>query len=102
MELKELNMSSEEFFPTQDFVLVKPVELKAEDQTASGIIIIHEVSIVDRPQTGTIVNIGPDVKGFEIGNEILFPETDGQDFKFNNGNYTLYREKSILGRCKRK
>ncbi len=31
-------MSSEEFFPTQDFVLVKPVELKAEASVRVNII----------------------------------------------------------------
>lgn len=98
---QKLNMTSLEFRPQQDFLLVKSVELNQEETTSGGIILMHDISVVDRPQTGMVISAGPLSENINSGDEVLFPQTDGIDFIFLDGKFSLYREKSIIGVCER-
>jgi len=94
------NMSSEEFKVLQNFILVKPIELdRGELKTDTGLVLELEQnqSIVDRPTTGTVLKVGPDVNHIKIDSEILWVEQDGQDILLSDGEFLILKETSVLG-----
>jgi|SaaInl8_120m_RNA_FD_contig_21_292859_length_925_multi_6_in_0_out_0_2 co-chaperonin GroES (HSP10) len=77
-----------------DHVLIKP---KKEETTASGIIMVEEVSVENRTDKGEIIAIGDDVVNYKVGDLVRFPIHVGIDFDFLDGYYMIVTEDSLLG-----
>jgi len=94
-----VNLSSEEFKPKADSVLVKVDKRIDEKTTESGIIIPLNIdtSSIDRETSGFVVSVGDDVVGYDVGTFVLWPETDGLDLDFLDGEFLLLRAESIIG-----
>lgn len=98
------NISSQNFTPCQNFILLKPATdmngKKAEEITDSGLVLAlaKDKSVVnDRPTNGIILSCGPDCKIAIPGMEIYFEISRGQDLEFKNGFHMMIMEESILG-----
>ena len=50
-----------------------------------------------RPTTGTIVSVGKSDK-YKPGDFVVFPSTDGLDFKFTDGQFLILRLESLIGK----
>jgi chaperonin GroES len=93
--IKDLKTKSTEVKPLQDHILVRPIE--EDNVTESGIILTAgPESILDRPTHGEIIAIGPEVKIVKPGDIIYTPLSDGMDMELKDGEFVMYREKSIL------
>lgn len=99
MALQNVKIKSSEFQPKADNILVKPIELESEKVTDTGIVfeINANKGVADRPTMGTIVAIGKEVEDVSEGTEVFWPVTDGIDFEFTDGTFTLLRYESIIG-----
>lgn len=98
--MQRVKINSTKFQPRNEYILVKPVELdKGEETTESGIVLSFSQnnSIVDRPTTGEVVEIGKDIEDIEKGMFVVWPETDGIDLEFDDGEFMLLRDTSIIG-----
>lgn len=95
----KIYLNSTEFQPRQEFILVEPIELEKEEKTESGIVIAINAnsSIIDRPSTGVIIALGSKIEDLEVGDTVIWPDTDGIDFEFRDGNFVLLREVSVIG-----
>jgi chaperonin GroES len=87
--------------PLQDRVLVKP---KKEEEMKKGGIIIPDTA-KERPQEGTIVEIGPgkvDENGKRIpmevkkGDRVIYSKYAGNEIEIEGEEYILMRESDIL------
>lgn len=94
---QRVGILSTEFLPKNEYVLVKPVSLEKEQLTAGGIVIAINQSSLSRPTIGVVVEVGKDIEDIAKGDTILWPETDGLDFEFIDGEFMLLRYKSIIG-----
>jgi len=94
-----VNLTSTEFKPKADSLLIKVDKRIDEKTTDSGIIIPLNVdnSSIYRETAGVIQEVGDDVTGYGVGNFVLWPETDGLDLDFLDGEFLLLREESIIG-----
>ena len=97
---QKVDFKSTEFQPKNEFVLVGPFELKKEETLASGIVVVNELSVTDRPTSGEVIAVGKDIDDIDVGSVILWPNTDGIDLEFTDGVKTLLRYKSIIGGIK--
>lgn len=90
-------LSSSEFQPKNDYILVKPQALPTEIQTPSGIYLdVSPTRVTQRPTGGIVICSGSD-KDIKEDMYVLWPETDGIDIEFNDGNFVLLRYTSIIG-----
>lgn len=98
-KLQQVYVESSEFKPKKDNILVKPIELKHEKVTETGLVVQVNTnrSVTDRPTMGTVIAIGDDVKDIKEGDIVFWPITDGLDFEFNDGVFILLRYESIIG-----
>lgn len=74
--------------PTQNCVIVKPDIEK------------HKLFALLRDKqtgTGVVTYVGPDVEELKIGNRVLFGDSIGYDFKWDDQNYLIMRESHVLG-----
>jgi len=98
--IKDKNTNVEEFIPMQNFIVVEPIQLEqGEEVTESGLIISmkQNESVTDRPTTGKVLSVGPDVKYVKKDYEIYWPKTDGLDLTFKDGEFMMFKEDSIVG-----
>lgn len=96
-----LDMESKDFEPLSKLLLVKTDKIITEEVSQSGVIVeIKQKSVLDRPYTGTVVAIGPEVKEIAIGDKVIWPIAEGLDFKLNDGNFTLLKIESVIGKNK--
>ena len=95
--IQEIFIKSSEFQAKNEFLLVKPQEAPKETVTESGIILALHKSVLDVPTSGTVINLGQDIKDIKEGDFVMWPNTDGIDIKFNDGEFKLLRYKSIIG-----
>jgi co-chaperonin GroES (HSP10) len=97
--IQRVYIESEEFKPQNDFILVKPQEFKEEETTTSGIVLSQakDQSGMERPTAGITVAIGDEVEGIVKDDFIMWPNTDGLNIEFNDGEFLLLRAKSIIG-----
>jgi len=107
MTKQVLDMNSTEFKPRNKFYLVEPKALRSEKVLESGLIIPltgHETSVVEtRPTSGVVVaSCMPDNEEIDvdIDDMVIWPATDGIDLVFNDGNFLLIRDTSIIGKQK--
>lgn len=105
--LQEIKMLSKDFQPLQEFLLVKPDETSNEEMTDGGILITHQKSITMRPCSGVVLAKGPGCENIEVGDYVVFPDTDGIDVKFEDSDtlidysqFMLLRYKSVIGKKK--
>lgn len=98
MTVQRVNLDSNQFQPKQEYVLVKPEALIKEKETESGIVIqLQKQHSVERPTYGEVVAVGNSIDDITEGMFIMWPETDGLDIEFNDGEFLLLRYKSIIG-----
>lgn len=80
--------------PLRDRVLV--AENKAEEKTASGIILDGVNSIRDS-KTGTVLAIGPKVTDVQVGDKILLDWSKAQVVKVGDSQRVLIKQEDIVG-----
>lgn len=87
--------------PLFDNVLIKPLE--AETKTASGILLPDTVK--EKPQTGTIMAIGPGAKNEDgkiipmvvgVGQKVMYKKWGGNEIKVGYEEWMLVEQKDIL------
>lgn len=101
MALQRVYVNSTEFQPSSELILVKPEALKKEETTASGLVIaIKKETVVERPAFGKVIAVGTDVKNISEEEIIFWPSTDGIDLEFDDGEFLLLRDKSVIGKKK--
>ncbi len=81
------------FRPASDVMLIRRTEAKL----GAGIIELAESVEKEQPAEGTILNVGPDVTKFNIGDYVAFGKYAGQLFKLNGEELLLAREEEMLG-----
>lgn len=101
---QQVNLLSKEFQPKNEYILVKPEELKQQTEKTleSGLILAIQPksTLLTRPTSGPVVAVGSDIEDIKEGDFILWPGTDGLDLEFIDGIFTLLRYKSVIG-CKK-
>jgi len=104
MSKQRIYLNSSEFKPMDELILVKPESLKNEEVSESGIVIAinQNQSVIDRPTSGVVIDFGEAVKSVNLNDMIIWPGTDGIDLEFNDGEFLLLREESIIGTKKDK
>ena len=97
--IQNKSMTSKEFKVLQNFVVAKPVPLETGEVLEGGVIIDTEQnnSIINRPTTGTVITVGPEVKSVSIGDTVIWVEQDGMEMQFSDGEFLILKETSILG-----
>lgn len=91
-------MTSAQFVPKGSYILAKAEELEKEEESAGGIVIPkYNRSSMERPTSGTVVEVGPEVEDIKPTNFILWPMTDGIDLEFDDGEFILLRYESVIG-----
>jgi co-chaperonin GroES (HSP10) len=105
--LQEIKMLPTDFQPLQEFMLIKPDATSNEEVTEGGFIITHQKSITMRPCSGVVLAKGPGCENIEVGDYVVFPDTDGIDVKFEDSDtlidysqFMLLRYKSVIGKKK--
>jgi len=100
---QQISIDSSEFQPKNEYMLIEPADKPSEKTTDAGIIIpLMNTSVVNsRPTSGTVISVGSDIKDIEVGDFVMWPNTDGLDLSFDDGEYMLMRYESIIGSKKR-
>ena len=90
-------MAEVNFKPNEDRVLVLPAP--AEEKTAGWIIIPDAAK--EKPQTGTVVSVGPGKKDepitLNVGDTIFYGKYSGTEIKLDGKDYLIMRASDILG-----
>lgn len=90
-------MAEVNFKPNEDRVLVLPAP--AEEKTAGGIIIPDAAK--EKPQTGTIVAVGPGKKDepitLGVGATVYYGKYSGTEIKLDGKDYLIMKASDILG-----
>ena len=90
-------MAEVNFKPNEDRVLVLPAP--AEEKTAGGIIIPDAAK--EKPQTGTIVAVGPGKKDepitLSVGATVYYGKYSGTEIKLDGKDYLIMKASDILG-----
>jgi chaperonin GroES len=94
---QEVSIESTEFQPRKDYILVNAEELQDEKVTESGLVISLQRSSLERPTIGQIIAVGVEIEDLKIGDTVMWPQTDGIDIAFTDGDRVLLRYESILG-----
>ena len=82
--------------PLGDRVLIKPVDVLMETQTASGIIIPDTVS-KEKPEQGEVIGVGKKVSSeIKIGDKVVFSRYGYEDVKVKDVEYYILKEENIL------
>lgn len=100
---KEANVKIK-FKPLGDRVLVRPEEV-ADEKSPSGII-IPDTAQKEKPETGTVVAVGPGKPGddneiipvaVKVGDKVMFSKYGFDEITINDVEYYVISESSILG-----
>lgn len=95
---QRLYINSNEFQPTEGLVLIKAIQLKKEETSSTGIILsIRKESVVERPTAGEVITVGTECVNAEIGAIVFWDMTSGLDIEFDDGEFILIRDKTIVG-----
>lgn len=99
MSKQEVQINSDEFQPLNEFLLVRVEKSPTEKKTASGLIVpVMEKRAWQRPTSGEVVGVGKDIADVKVGDFVVWPETDGIDAEFLDGDgFTILRYKSLIG-----
>ena len=79
--------------PLRDQVVLETQD--KETKTASGIY-LPESADKPRPEQGTVIAVGPDVKGIKKGNTVLFSKYGPTELTFDGKEYLIAKEEDIL------
>ena len=95
---QRLYVNSSEFVPTEGLALIKAVQLKQEETSVSGIILsIRKESVIERPTAGEVISVGKDCLNAEVGKIVFWDMQSGLDIEFDDGEFILIRDKTIVG-----
>lgn len=95
---QRLYINSNEFKPTKGLALIKAIQLKKEETTASGLIIsIRKESVVERPTAGEVISVGAECVNAEVGKIVFWDMISGLDLEFDDGEFILIRDETIVG-----
>lgn len=83
--------------PLGDRVVVE-FDKKAEETTTSSGFIVASKEKNDRPKSGKVVSVGPDVKDVSIGDIIIFKEFIPTEFKHEENEYLILSQEDILAK----
>jgi len=78
--------------PLGDYVVAQVEE--AESKTASGLYLPDAAK--EKPKTSKVVAVGPDVKGVQTGDRIVYKAYSTTEVKVGKEEYTLVKEEDIL------
>ncbi|MCB2208335.1 MAG: co-chaperone GroES [Bacteroidetes bacterium] len=81
--------------PLGDRVVIEPA--KAEEKTASGIIIPDTAK--EKPQKGTVVAVADNKENpltVKVGNQVLYGKYAGTEITINGEDYLIMKEEDIL------
>jgi chaperonin GroES len=97
---QQVSIKSTEFQPKNEYILVKPEAVTHGEKTSDfGIVIAiaAQATSTERPTSGTVIAVGSDINDIKDGDFILWPNTDGLDIEFDDGDFILLRYKSVIG-----
>lgn len=96
---QEVPILIDEFKPKAEYILVKPIKIEAEKKSESGIVlaIASQKSTLERPTLGEVIAVGDKIEDISEGTIVLWPQTDGIDMEFSDGECILLRYESIIG-----
>lgn len=98
MSTQRIYINHNEFQPTEGLVLVRPIQLKKEEVSASGIITeIRKESVIERPTYGEVLAIGSECINAKIGETVFWDMTSGLDLQFEDEQLILIRDNTIIG-----
>ena len=98
-------MTLEEAKPVRGYLLVNPDTV--EKKTESGIY-IADIAKLERPQTGTVLKVGDDLKTdygatldspVKVGDKIIFKKWGGNEVKIEDRDYFFIRFDDVIGIC---
>lgn len=88
---------SKKIYPLGARVVLQSIEAE-EKVSASGFVVASTAPKNDRPQTGKIIEIGPDVLNLSIGDEVVFKEFIPTLFELDNQKYLIISQEDILAK----
>lgn len=98
MSIQRIYINYNEFQPTEGLVLVRPIKLKEEEVSASGLIVaIRKESVIERPTYGEVLAVGKDCLNANIGQVVFWDLQSGLDLEFEDEKLLLIRDKTIIG-----
>lgn len=80
--------------PLKERVVVKYSNEELE-KTAGGIYVPDVAK--EKPQKGTVVAVGSEVKELKVGDAVLFDKYSGSKIKLDDVEYLIIKEEDILG-----
>ncbi len=80
--------------PLKDRVVVKYSSEELE-KTPGGIYVPDVAK--EKPQKGTVIEIGSEVKEVKVGDTVLFDKYAGSKIKIDDVEYLIIKEEEILG-----
>lgn len=83
-----------DFIPLRDRIVIERDKIK-EEILESGVILTEEVQ--EKPQTGTVLTIGSEVKDIKIGDKVIFGKNDGVEQKIEEKTVLIMKENMIWG-----
>lgn len=86
------------FAPRQNRVLVRVDE--AITKTPAGLIIPDTVSVGEKPNSGTVLAIGPRVDDLDVGDRVLYGQHSGFDVNHMGIDYKLIRADDAFAQIK--
>jgi chaperonin GroES len=93
---KIIKMGTVKIKPLADRVLVEP--MAAEEKTATGIIIPDTAK--EKPQKGTVINVGPGTKDEKMevksGDIVLYGKYSGTELTIDGKDYLIMKQSDIL------
>ncbi|MDD5186238.1 MAG: co-chaperone GroES, partial [Paludibacter sp.] len=92
LTLQEINYNTMNGHPYLNRVLIEQDE--AQGQTLSGLIIPDNAK--EKPYTGIIVNIGPDVTITSIGTKVMYHKNKGAEVVIDGKDYLLMMDRDLL------
>lgn len=103
MATQYIKIESGMFLPKNEYVLVRPEEIEKEQKSESGFVIgfNNKDSALTRPSSGIVLSVGEDITDIKTGDFVTWPDTDGLDVEFTDGQFLILRYRSIIGRAKR-
>lgn len=99
MSKQRVPIKSTDFQPKNEYTLVKPKDLPKEEISESGFVlsVSKQQSSLIRPTFGRVISVGADITDIKEEMYIIWPETDGLELTFDDGDFILLRYKSIIG-----
>jgi chaperonin GroES len=92
-----IEIMAKKITPLGDRVVVE-ASAAEEPVSASGFVVASKEEENSRPQSGKILEIGPDVKGLSVGDEVIFKEFIPTSFDLDDQKFLILSEEDILAK----